>query len=224
MIDDVSGAGYLMKNNDADMPGMKLLLLNGVNEEIKSIPPAAKVNEVEAPLKSTTLSLEKEKESFCTLIGPFVDLKTGTLFIERLLSLNTRSQMKRIQQDGDLDYLVYIKPEISREMSLIKLKELQDRKIDSFIIPEGEIANGISLGIFDNPANAAKQKQSIENLGYTVEIMPNKRKYVENWIVVSIEDQDKVSDQLLQQINSENLSVVIKKEVCTKVASLRDIQ
>ena len=221
----VTSAGYLTAYKESEMPGIKLKLLSESNSETQLMPidENLEVNTGKNDIANAAV-LGKSVELICTLIGPFTDVNKSNVFINKLLSENIKSQLKVLQQDGEVDYWVYIKPEISRELALAKLKELQDRKIDSFVIPEGEIANGISLGVFDNPANAEKQKLAIEKMGYIVEIMPNKRKYSENWILIASEDQEMLGAELLKKVNSENLSVVIKKEVCTKVASLRDIQ
>lgn len=221
----VVSADYATGNKDSEMPGIKLKLLESSVSETELMPAAENsvVNNTEIVLANKVV-VEKPIEPICALVGPFADVTKGKLFIEKFLSMNIKSQLKGLQQDGEVDYWVYIKPEITRELALAKLKELQDRKIDSFVIPEGQIVNGISLGVFDNPANAEKQKIAIEKMGYIVEIMPNRRKYVENWIVIASEDQEKLNGELLKMVNSESLSVVIKKEACSKVASWSDIQ
>ena len=64
------------------------------------------------------------------------------------MALDIQAEIRSVDAAAGLDYWVYLAPLASRQASLRQLKELQARKIDSYIITQGDLANGISLGIF----------------------------------------------------------------------------
>ena len=108
-------------------------------------------------------------------------------------------------------------------MAAVKLRELQEKKIDSFIIPQGEIANGISLGVFDKQENAEKRQQAIVEMGYNPQLRINPRNYMENWVVIYPEHSALFSPELYNQLHLENNKLDLRKDQCNKVASQIDI-
>ena len=65
-----------------------------------------------------------------------------------------------LRVDGNPDYWVYLNPEPTKDLA-IAVEGVARQKIDSFLIPQGDLANGISLGIFDSQENAEKHRQII---------------------------------------------------------------
>ena len=124
---------------------------------------------------------------------------------------------------GDPDYWVYLRPEATRALATAKLRELQDKKIDSFIIPQGEIANGISLGVFDKRDNAERRQQAVKERGYDALIRENPRIYRENWVALQPSEAAKFSHELYQQLRVDHQAVDLRKDRCSKVASTIDI-
>jgi hypothetical protein len=120
----------------------------------------------------------------CLLLGPYPDPQAARALLERLASLQIEAKYAAVEVAGEPDYWVYLRPEPTKELAAAKLRELQEKKIDSFIIPQGEIANGISLGVFDKQENAEKRRQAIVEMGYNPQLRINPRNYIENWVVM----------------------------------------
>jgi len=219
---------------DARMPGMKLQLLRervptGGGQE-------GAANEVQAQEKTTAaqsedlepLAGENEPENsvqfnMCLLLGPISDEKQGDMIADRLSALQIRSELAGVEIAGEPDYWVYLKAEPTRELAIAKLKELQDKRIDSFIIPKGELVNGISLGVFDRQENAQERQNEVQALGYDARLHINHRKYIEEWVVLRPDEAEKFNHQLYQQLKSDFDALDMRRELCEKVAPLERI-
>ena len=101
----------------------------------------------EAPKKREALPA-KAPEEVCLFLGGFSAEDEARRVEQRLVSLDIASSVMPLDVAAGVDYWVYLVPLASRQASLRQLKELQARKIDSYIIGQGDLANGISLGIF----------------------------------------------------------------------------
>src|SRR5690606_22013458 len=83
-------------------------------------------------------------QDVCLFLGSFDDLKRAQALEQRLLSLDVQSVLEAVEAAGGIDYWVYLAPLASRQASVRQLKELQARKVDSYLIGTGDLANGIS--------------------------------------------------------------------------------
>jgi hypothetical protein len=59
------------------------------------------------------------------------------------------------------DYWVVLGPFDSQALARTRLSELQSAGIESFLIGQGELAGGISLGLFSASANAERRQQAL---------------------------------------------------------------
>lgn len=202
------------------MPGAQLVLLKERSASAQTTPAPAVV-QPEVPPPDTAATAQQVTQ--CVLLGPFSGQDSGKALLDRLLALDIHGKFASIEVAGEPDYWVYLKPEATREFAVTRLHELQEKKIDSFIIPQGEVANGISLGVFDKQENAEKRQKSIAEMGYDAQIRINPRTYLENWVVIYPEEASKFSQELYMQLHGENNKIDLRKDQCAKVASVIDI-
>lgn len=209
--------------DDMRMPGAKLQMLR---ERTPAVEVEAQIDSV-AGQESTTLQSEdgemggNDKSALvnmCLLLGPVSDRNQGDMIVSRLVALQIQADLAGVEIAGEPDYWVYLKAEPTRELAINKLKELQDKKIDSFVIPKGELVNGISLGVFDRQENAAERQSEVQALGYDARLHINHRKYMEDWVVLRPDEADKFNPQLYQQLISEFDALDMRRELCEKVA------
>ena len=78
------------------------------------------------------------------------------------------------------------------------LKELQARKLDGFLIAQGELANGISLGIFPHENSAEAILERLRQGGYQAQIKRISRKQAVYWFEVSQSGKRLVDEGVLQ--------------------------
>lgn len=79
------------------------------------------------------------------LLGGFADEQMAQKLQQRLVSLDIQSKITALDSRVDIEYWVYLAPLASRQAAVRQLKEMQARKIDGYLITQGDLANGISL-------------------------------------------------------------------------------
>lgn len=139
----------------------------------------------------------------CLFLGSFQQEAAAEQVRQRLISLDIQADVRGIDATAGLDYWVYLAPLASRQASLRQLKELQARKIDSYIITQGDLANGISLGIFPRSDSAASVVQRLRDAGYEPLLRELPRAQRSFWVRIAPLSRRLADDVLLQQLASD---------------------
>lgn len=158
-------------------------------------------------------------ENMCLSVGPFSSLSEANYFVERLAAQGVRSSAKNVLVSTAVGFWLHLPPLTSRKALLRKLEELQRQGIDSYAIPDGELANGISLGMFSEAQRANALKERIAGLGYSPRIAEVPRERRELWVFLQPDEAQKISSQLWE--NWLSLKEFPKKQqiLCSDVAS-----
>ena len=179
---------------------------------------AAKVSkkkEFEVTESSPPLS-DAEK---CELIGPFAELLHAEYLVERLTALEVASVVKQVEIADGKNYWVYLKPEMSEKEALRRLSEIQQAKaIDSYIIPSGELANGISFGQFASEKEATDKAEQIRAQGYAAEIKEVPKSHNETWVEVRQKVGQKISEEKWLSLLKEEKAIERRQNYCLGVA------
>jgi len=219
---EAMNTGSVGASGQAEMPGAKLALVRERPAEPASSSSSVGEHIAEAVPAAADIAIGVTPQ--CLLLGPYSEPQAAKILLDRLGALQIEGKYAAIAVAGEPDYWVYLRPELTKELAAVKLKELQEKRIDSFIVPQGEIANGISLGVFDKQENAEKRQKEIAELGYDAQLLISPRNYMENWVVIYPDNSVRFSPELYNQLRLENSRLDLRKEACGKVASLVDIQ
>jgi len=185
------------------------------NAKNKSTSKDIKKKEPEATESSAPIS-DAEK---CELIGPFAELLHAEYLVERLTALEVASTIKQVEIADGKNYWVYLKPEMSEKEALRRLSEIQQAKaIDSYIIPSGELANGISFGQFANEKEAADKAEQIRAQGYAAEIKEVPKSHNETWVEVRQKLGQKISEEKWLSLLKEEKAIERRQNYCLGVA------
>ncbi|WP_020404985.1 hypothetical protein [Hahella ganghwensis] len=159
------------------------------------------------------------KGALCFLIGPMEGEDQAALLQKDLLELQVETRIHQNTIQLAPEYWIYLEPLDSRKAAIIKLKELQVRKIDSYLIAQGELRNGISLGLFRNIDSAkALQSQRVRQ-GFDAKMKELPREKVEYWLL----SEDEANVQLMGRIDSvlagQKNNIEARQIFCKSVAS-----
>ncbi|BFM10310.1 SPOR domain-containing protein [Simiduia litorea] len=185
-----------------------LTLLNEVDEDARTL----LVREVSA----------KDDQSagpICTLVGPYVDSDKGAIVRERLRSLGVESNLQSLEISAGESYWVYLPPEPSQEGALRKLHELQAKKIDSYVIPKGDLANGISFGVFTQKPLAEQRMADMRRQGYQAELKSIPRTQKELWLLLGPGQATRVALSVWAELVPKESGQEIRQNLCSAVAS-----
>lgn len=161
---------------------------------------------------------DRLSESSCLFLGRFESTTEAEILRQRLTGLDVDGAIKAFDSAGEMDYWVYLPPLASREASLRQLKELQARQIDSFIIAEGDLVNGISLGIFPRYESAVSVMGRLTEAGYIPALRKLPRDQRVYWVRVAPEDARLLDQAQLARLAESFPELVHELKPCEVVA------
>lgn len=169
---------------------------------------------------STTLVKEiVDVQPLCKIVGPFPGAEEAGQLIERLGAMSIGASQHELELRVGVNYWLYLPPVSSRKEALRTLAELQGQKIDSYVIPRGELANGISLGMFTQKDLADQQLKEIISKGWSPTLKEVDRTQVEIWVMVNHQDGQKMSNLTWERV-MEGFNLQEQREnYCLDVAS-----
>jgi len=196
--------------------GQSLVLLSEVEQQSRKVD-TIRLNverEAESSLPAQALS-----RSLCTLIGSFSSVDKANRFVDILAAKGVDAKVRNLLVSSTVGFWLHLSPLVSRKEVLRRLSELQRQGVDSYIIPDGDLANGISLGMFSDQKRALSLKSSIEQLGYQPEIAEVPREKREVWVFLNQSESVKISaEQWLELISGREL-LQKQQNLCSDVAS-----
>ena len=155
----------------------------------------------------------------CLFLGGFDEESPALSLEQRLLSLDIQSEIRRIDTEVGVDYWVYLPPLASRQASLRQLRELQSRNIDSYIITVGDLANGISLGIFSQKDSAEGVVARLSEVDYSALVRELPRMHSKYWVQVSAASRDQLGDGVMECLKADMPALQFRHMPCTGIAS-----
>jgi len=185
-------------------------------------PAAAAPEPMQNPSEDTPAVVEESPqvdENLCALVGPYTNLAQADILVEKLAGLEVSAVLNTVAVPVKKNYWVYLPPMETKADSFKKLAELQAQEIDSFIIRNGELANGISLGLFNERDRAETSKQKFLDLGYPVAIHEDIRTAEQYWVIAKARDAVTVSQDTWSQLLEASDEVSYQQNYCPDVAS-----
>lgn len=183
------------------------------------------LSEADAPRSrgdsSVSADVAASEAAVCLFLGSFEDEARARVVEQRLLSLDIQADVRSVDAAAGVEYWVYLPPLASRQASLRQLRELQARRIDSYIITQGELANGISLGIFPRNDSANSVMQRLRNVGYEPQIRELSRAHRSFWVRVAPQSRRLADEFLLGRLAGDFAGLQHQLMPCEGVALLQ---
>lgn len=104
----------------------------------------------------------------CVVAGAFDTRELAVQARGRLAAGGTEARVLVDSVAGDPHYLVYVAPAGSREVAEDVVRALRAEGVDSYVIPSGERAGGVSVGLFKSQQRAKAQQTNVAALGHDV--------------------------------------------------------
>lgn len=162
---------------------------------------------------------EIDKDSMCTMVGPYEQLVRAEFLLEKLSALEVTAVITPVERVEGRMFWVYLPPELSQQDALMRLYELQKKNIESYIITKGELERGISFGQYADRLEADLRMDEIKKQGYQPEIKELKKTINETWVTLPPGSAEKISDSVWQDILSDELGLERRQNFCISVAS-----
>ena len=164
-----------------------------------------------------------ESEALCLVVGPFNSSTKADQMQQRLFSLGISSRERSDSEAHGYDHWVHIPPLPGRDAAIRLLRELQGQGIDSFVITQGELANGISLGLFSKEASANKVSSRLLQAGYETSIKQLPRQPQTYWLELAEKHADSITEEMWDDFANEYNGLKILEKSCKGIASGKSI-
>lgn len=164
----------------ADMPTLNL---PGNSRSLLLVSEAGDMLQPRATKAEQTAS---SRDDLCYAAGPYSDELDAKHLLARAAAQGLTGHVKTLEvESGEpAEYWVHVPPRSSREEALQVLKELQKRKLDSYIITQGDLTDGVSLGLFRNKESADLLEKKVAGFGIPVQVLVVNQSRREFWVEV----------------------------------------
>ncbi len=207
-------AGVVMDSRDR-VKGTTLVLLSELVDDKRQVEPVEAVRLGRVKPENGALS----SRALCTLVGSFTDIAKARLFVERLAVFDIQSKVKHLLVSNTVGYWLHLPPLGSRKELLQRLGDLQRQGVDSYIIPDGELENGISLGMFSESDRAKALQSKVAELGHQTEILEVPREKREIWVFLQQRESTKINQTQWSELISGKDLLQKQQNLCSDVAS-----
>lgn len=206
-----SQIGHWLPDEYEAHDGERLIMLSEI-ESSASSQLSGEVAGVYASFKSANQFSDVAQE--CLVVGPFANLVEVDELQQRLFAVGINSQERADENSQEQDYWVHIPPLSSRSEAIRLLRKLQAQRIDSFVITQGELANGISLGLYSRRESAKAVSRRLSDAGYGVAIKHLSRVPEQWWLEMDAAVEGKLDTSFFGGADLRKL-----KKSCKNVAS-----
>lgn len=154
----------------------------------------------------------------CARVGPFENEAARNAILKRLGEAGLKAISEPPEANSVRQYWVLLPPADSRRRALQTLRELQARKVDSYLIASGDMRNAISLGLFSREELARGVQEKIREAGYPAEIQPKDKPETRFWVQVIAEQPFENAGKLLDSLVSDQSGIKISNTSCEMFA------
>jgi cell division septation protein DedD len=151
----------------------------GVGEPPSDQPVVAAVEDGAAPAAPAAQS--------CTSVGPFRELSQAATAAAALRAAGHEPLQRVAEGDIWVGYWVYI-PAIAteREATEVLAKVRAEGITDSYVIPNSDSGNLVSLGVFSEISGVSRRRDQVRALGFEPEVVDRTRRATVYWIDISL--------------------------------------
>jgi len=168
-----------------------------------------------------TGAVQQQDEKICSSVGPFDSEAKPKRLVKELAGAGVYAILDSRVTDRETQYWVILPPAADRHQALQTLKELQARKIDSYLISTGDMKNAISLGLFTRDELAKGVQEKIKEAGYPAEIRLKERSDTEFWVRIRPGQPVENAKKVLNSYVAGDSGVKISNSPCEMFAQTR---
>jgi hypothetical protein len=137
--------------------------------------------------------------SRCTTIGPFRELSQAATAASTLRNAGFEPEQRVAEGDIWIGYWVYIQaiPSIE-EANKILAKVRESGIADSYVIPNSDSGNLVSLGVFSEISGVSRRRDEVRALGFEPHVVDRTRRATVYWVEVMLRADQTIDFESLQ--------------------------
>jgi len=162
---------------------------------------------------------DSREELLCVSLGPFVSLMESNDLISELSDMGFESLVRRELKPLDTVIWAYLEPFGSIASALNSIARLREIGINASLIVEGELTNGLSLGLHASQQELEAKITKIIHLDLVVKTEETPKNSEEMWAVVLPTDGKELTNEIFSNFSRRYPSIRLVQKVCKPIAS-----
>jgi cell division septation protein DedD len=140
-----------------------------------------------------------EPAASCTSVGPFRELSQAATAAAALRTAGYMPLQRVAEGDIWIGYWVYIQAIATEAEANAILAKMRDAGItDSYVIPNSDTGNLVSLGVFSEISGVSRRRDQVRALGYEPQVVDRTRRATVYWIDVTLAPEQTLDFDALQ--------------------------
>ncbi|GMQ75856.1 MAG: SPOR domain-containing protein [Gammaproteobacteria bacterium] len=157
-------------------------------------------------------AVPRESDIECYTVGPLQNEDDISALSAWFSAQGSRATLRSDERREVVSTWVFLPPLESREAADDRMREMQAANIDDiYVIPRGDMANAVSLGLFSQKETLARRVAQLEDRGFTPSVLPRYRTVTASWFDVTTSAAQPMTVAVLDQIFPD---LVIRQVVC----------
>ena len=135
----------------------------------------------------------------CTTIGPFRELSQAATAAATLRTAGFEPEQRVAEGDIWIGYWVYIQAIPSMDEANKVLAKVRESGItDSYVIPNSDSGNLVSLGVFSEISGVSRRRDEVRALGFEPHVVDRTRRATVYWVEVTLRADQSIDFESLQ--------------------------
>ena len=166
------------------------------------------------------LALPPEADRECYTIGPLENEDDISALGAWFSAQGSQATLRHDERREVTSTWVFLPPLESREAAAARVREMQAANIDDiYVIPRGDMANAISLGLYSQNDTLQRRVSQLEDRGFTPSVLPRYRTATASWFDVTTSAAQPMTVGVLDQVFPD---LIIRQVACGDAAIARD--
>jgi cell division septation protein DedD len=160
---------------------------------------AAPVVVASPPRAAPPVAASADAAGRCTTIGPFRELSQAATAAATLRTAGFEPEQRVAEGDIWIGYWVYIQGISSvDEANQILAKVRESGITDSYVIPNSDSGNLVSLGVFSEISGVSRRRDEVRALGFEPHVVDRTRRAQVYWVDVTLRGDQSIDFESLQ--------------------------
>jgi hypothetical protein len=158
------------------------------------------------------LAMPPDADRECYTVGPLENEDDISALSAWFNAQDSQATLRNDERRETVSTWVFMAPLESREAADARVVEMQAANIeDIYVIPRGDMANAISLGLYSQNDTLQRRVTELEERGFTPSVLPRYRTVTASWFDVAASAARPMTVAVLDQIFPD---LIIRKVAC----------
>jgi hypothetical protein len=192
-----------------NVPSLQPVLQSEANSPAKN-PDAAQDTSAVSLKEILAMPVQSHRE--CYTIGPLDNEDDISALSAWFKAQGSQATLRNDERREVVSTWVFLPPLESREAADARVREMHAANIDDiFVIPRGDMANAISLGLYSQKESLQRRVTQLEERGFSPSVLPRYRTATASWFDVTASAAQPMTVGVLDQIFPD---LIIRQVAC----------